>query len=73
MWTVQTLYVGNLAAMQKQVENLSCRHDWVCYGEMEDVGGGEPRRRKSTVGKWDDVLGFVKRMAEEVGVVLVDR
>ncbi|KAL8828372.1 MAG: hypothetical protein Q9191_002628 [Dirinaria sp. TL-2023a] len=73
MWSVQTLYVRNLPSMQRRLEYLSCRHDWVCYGTARaadgaaDGVGGIPPRPCSTKCGWDDVLGFIKRMAEEVG------
>lgn len=74
VWSVQTLYPLDLKGMQEAIDNLTCRRDWVCYraaNEVEVYNGVS--HRKSAVGSWDDVVGFIKLMADEAGVVLAER
>ena len=74
LWSAQTLYPRDAQGMQMEVENLTCRRDWKCYGaagEEETYNG--VAYRKSTEGTWEDVLDFIKRAAEKVEVVLVGK
>lgn len=76
MWAVRPLYRFSEEEVWEEIESLSFRRDWICYGAPGEAGEEVVEGvvcRKSSCCRWEDVLDYVERMAGGVGVELLRR